>query len=66
MSIDLKKGDKLTTRCGWINNSDNTVSFGEKTGDEMCFGFLLYYPRVDLAQFAAPAIAATCAQTTGL
>lgn len=36
----LKKGDKIKTQCVYNNNTNKTVSFGEATGEEMCFGFL--------------------------
>ncbi|MGZ5966039.1 MAG: monooxygenase [Polyangiales bacterium] len=36
----------MKTRCVWENTTDNDVSFGENTEDEMCFSFTLYYPKV--------------------
>jgi hypothetical protein len=41
-----KAGDRFKTRCGWTNPSDKTVYWGEGTGDEMCYNFTMYYPRV--------------------
>ena len=38
--------DVIETRCGWENATDNPVSWGEHTTDEMCFAFLGYYPVV--------------------
>jgi len=64
VAIDLERGDKLHTVCKWSNATDNPVKFGENTGDEMCFAFLMYYPRVDLAQFAVPSILASCKHET--
>jgi hypothetical protein len=43
-TIDV--GDTVRTRCTWVNNTGNSVSFGENTGNEMCFNFLAYYPRI--------------------
>ena len=43
--ITLNKGDKLITTCTYENDTAQTVSFGEDTGNEMCFNFALYYPQ---------------------
>ncbi|HVH44942.1 MAG TPA: hypothetical protein VM925_21460, partial [Labilithrix sp.] len=39
-------GDVMRTRCTWKNTTDATVGFGERTGDEMCFNFVAYYPMI--------------------
>jgi hypothetical protein len=44
--IAIKPGDRVRTRCRWENPTSSEVKFGENTGDEMCFGFTLYYPKV--------------------
>lgn len=36
----LNPGDKIQTKCTWVNNTGSTVQFGEGTNDEMCFLFL--------------------------
>jgi Copper type II ascorbate-dependent monooxygenase, C-terminal domain len=41
----VKSGDKFTITCSYNNTSDRTVTFGENTEDEMCFNFILVYPR---------------------
>jgi hypothetical protein len=41
----VNKGDKVTTVCTYDNDTDQTVTFGEDTGNEMCFNFALYYPQ---------------------
>jgi hypothetical protein len=43
--LTVNKGDKITTVCTYDNDSDKTVTFGEDTGNEMCFNFALYYPQ---------------------
>jgi hypothetical protein len=43
--LEVKKGDKLITTCTYDNDTDQTVTFGENTGNEMCFNFALYYPQ---------------------
>jgi hypothetical protein len=40
----IMPGDKLTTTCYW----NAPASFGEKTSDEMCYYFTLYYPKLSL------------------
>jgi hypothetical protein len=37
--------------CKWKNKDDTAVKFGEGTGDEMCFAFLTYYPRITADRF---------------
>lgn len=44
--VDVKAGDRIETMCKWTNKTDQTVKFGEGTGDEMCFAFLTYYPKI--------------------
>lgn len=43
-AIDVTPGDILRTSCEFHNDTDQTVTFGEGTGDEMCFDFALVYP----------------------
>jgi hypothetical protein len=38
--LTLRSGDTIATECTFNNNSAKAVSFGESTGDEMCFGFM--------------------------
>jgi cytochrome c551/c552 len=57
----MHTGDVVKTRCVWNNPTDQTVTFGENTENEMCFSFTMYYPRVtSLPSWAAPAAASTC------
>jgi hypothetical protein len=58
----VKGGDVVRTRCTWTNDTGQSVSFGEKTTEEMCYSFTLYYPRVQLPlwSWAAPAVASEC------
>jgi hypothetical protein len=44
-ALVVKSGDKFTITCSYNNTSDRTVTFGENTEDEMCFNFILVYPR---------------------
>lgn len=66
INATTKSGDVIRTKCSWTNNTGAPVSFGEKTADEMCYSFTMYYPRIksSLWSWAAPAagppIGATC------
>jgi hypothetical protein len=47
--IILKPGDTMTTTCTYDNDNTTPVTFGEKTSDEMCFGFITAWPAGALA-----------------
>jgi hypothetical protein len=52
----VNSGDVMRTRCSWKNPGDDTIKFGEGTGDEMCFNFIGYYPNIpDRVIFGIPA-----------
>lgn len=38
-SVPLAAGEGLTFTCSWENPTDTVVTFGEQSGDEMCFTF---------------------------
>lgn len=42
--FELKTGDQVITTCHYKNDTNNLVTFGEDTGNEMCFNFATYYP----------------------
>lgn len=42
--FELKTGDQVITTCHYKNDTNNLVTFGENTGNEMCFNFATYYP----------------------
>jgi hypothetical protein len=42
--VVLKTGDKVTTTCIFTNPTNRDATFGEDTGNEMCFNFAIYYP----------------------
>ncbi|MET0384957.1 MAG: hypothetical protein ABW321_03310 [Polyangiales bacterium] len=31
--------------CSYQNDTDRAAGFGENTGDEMCFNFVMVYPK---------------------
>lgn len=51
-----KGGDTIRTSCSWVNVTGAPVGFGERTEDEMCYSFTLYYPRIEASfwSWAAP------------
>ncbi|XP_041370326.1 peptidyl-glycine alpha-amidating monooxygenase-like [Gigantopelta aegis] len=43
--IEVRRGDEIKTMCIYKRPADgNPVCFGEATSDEMCYGFITYYP----------------------
>jgi hypothetical protein len=57
-----KTNDVIKTRCAWKNTTGAQVKFGEKTSDEMCYSFTVYYPKVQSAiwSWASPSITSQC------
>lgn len=47
--LNLSRGDLIKTTCLYENTSDEPVSFGEKTADEMCFNFAYVSPPVPIS-----------------
>lgn len=37
-------GDEIRTECRYTSNLDIPTGFGSGTNDEMCYGFITYYP----------------------
>jgi hypothetical protein len=50
----VKPGDVLRTSCTWKNTDPNEVTWGEGTGDEMCFNFFTYYPAIPEKSLTIP------------
>jgi hypothetical protein len=42
--LEIVSGDQITTTCTFSNDTNQTITFGENTGNEMCFNFALYEP----------------------
>jgi hypothetical protein len=42
--LELAMGDTVITTCTYDNDTDRAITFGENTGNEMCFNFATYYP----------------------
>lgn len=43
--VEMLPGDELKTICTYKSTKDKTVHFGQGTQDEMCYGFITYYPK---------------------
>jgi hypothetical protein len=43
--LTINTGDTVVTTCTYDNDTNSTVTFGENTGNEMCFNFALFYPK---------------------
>jgi hypothetical protein len=67
-NLPVHGGDVVDTRCAWNNTTSSEVTFGEGTGDEMCFDFAAYYPLVPdqtgagapVFDWITPSLGATC------
>jgi hypothetical protein len=42
--VVVRPGDTITSTCTFNNNTDQPVSYGESSTDEMCFMLLLAWP----------------------
>jgi hypothetical protein len=42
--VVVEDGDRIITTCTYSNETDQTITFGENTGNEMCFNFAMYEP----------------------
>ena len=66
--VTVHGGDVVDTKCTWNNATDAEVKFGEGTGNEMCFDFAAYYPRIPdqdaegapIFNWATPSLGADC------
>ncbi len=61
-NVVTKTKDVITTRCAWNNTTGVPVRFGEKTADEMCYSFTVYYPKIRSPRWswALPTTLAKC------
>ncbi|KAL4218745.1 DBH-like monooxygenase protein 1 [Mactra antiquata] len=42
--VEVYPGDDIVTECSYGSDKDLTVTFGAGTHNEMCYGFITYYP----------------------
>jgi hypothetical protein len=66
VDVDITPGDIVNTTCTWTNTTTSTVTWGEKTTDEMGFDFVGYYPRITSSfwSWTFPSVFASCTSTT--
>lgn len=62
VAAKTQTGDTIRTTCTWTNPTSGTVKYGEKTDDEMCYSFTVYYPKVKspIWSWATPAYTSNC------
>jgi hypothetical protein len=62
VSVDVQSGDVIQSHCVFDNTTDQTVTFGENTGNEMCFDFAFYYPKITSPRWAwtTPSLRSSC------
>jgi hypothetical protein len=62
VNADIQAGDVIRNHCVFNNTTDQTVTFGENTSNEMCFDFAMYYPVITspLWTWMTPSILSRC------
>jgi hypothetical protein len=65
LATQIAPGDVVRTRCAWDNPGSANVGFGEQTSDEMCFSFVMFYPKIELPNWhwMLPSISSACSPT---
>ena len=58
----LRPGDVVTSKCTWNNPTDHGVGYGPTADDEMCFSYVMYFPKIetDSWHWSLPALYSTC------
>jgi Copper type II ascorbate-dependent monooxygenase, C-terminal domain/Copper type II ascorbate-dependent monooxygenase, N-terminal domain len=51
--VVLHRGDTMETRCFYTNKTNARIPFGERTQDEMCYGFVTAWPTGSLVTSGA-------------
>jgi hypothetical protein len=49
LSVIVNDGDTLTTTCTFNNTTNNLITFGPNTENEMCYNFVTAYPAGSLS-----------------
>lgn len=63
--VQLNNGDKVRTTCVYQNDTNQSVSFGEGSYDEMCFNFSGYYPACGMTCTASTSLEQIIAGSQG-
>ncbi|MDB5219697.1 MAG: hypothetical protein JWO86_7624 [Myxococcaceae bacterium] len=58
----LRPGDVVESKCSWKNPSDHGVGYGPTSDDEMCFSYVMYFPKIEVStwNWSLPALYSTC------
>lgn len=58
----LRPGDVVESKCTWSNPSDHGVGYGPTSDDEMCFSYVMYFPKIQAStwNWSLPALYSTC------
>ena len=58
----LRPGDIVQSKCAWTNPYDHGVGYGPTADDEMCFSYVMYFPKItaDAWHWSLPALYSTC------
>jgi hypothetical protein len=58
----LRPGDVVQSKCSWNNPSDHGVGYGPTSDDEMCFSYVMYFPKIEAStwNWSLPALYSTC------
>jgi len=58
----LRPGDVVQSKCAWMNTYDHGVGYGPTADDEMCFSYVMYFPKIAAADWhwSLPALHSTC------
>jgi hypothetical protein len=62
VSFDINSGDVIRNTCTWANTTDQPISYGPTTEDEMCFDFVSYWPKITTPGFSwiTPSLSSSC------
>jgi hypothetical protein len=58
----LRPGDVVQSKCSWNNPTDHGVGYGPTADDEMCFSYVMYFPKIETPtwHWSLPALYSTC------
>jgi cytochrome c551/c552 len=61
LDYTLRPGDVVRSQCSWTNPYDHGVGYGPTAEDEMCFSYVMYFPKiVQDWHWSLPALHSTC------
>ena len=62
LDYTLRPGDVVQSKCSWRNPTDHGVGYGPTADDEMCFSYVMYFPKITATtwHWSLPALYSTC------